>query len=304
LPAITNSSLEILIMTHSAFLILALTSIVAGSVVFPSSAKADAPEAQCTQALGINVCANLQPTGYELYARSQSVTSQKTLLPPEGGCPVVAINTPSGRFRVEGCFEPGATPKLQGAVQQVGTAQRQAFSLTLPKGYFLSNDGHLAEKGYTYYLDGVRIANSPNWSRQDAIAHLEMAKKTYPNQKVEGYFEGQKIGYELFWDGVRVGFEPSWTMQQAINNLQQNKKAYSNKRVEGVLNGQKVGYELFWNGVRVGFEPNWTKQQAIDNLRWNKRTYPNQTVSGLFNGESIVFQQPATRPQAGLVTGK
>jgi hypothetical protein len=285
------------------FVFLALTSIVAGSAAFPSFAKADVPETQCTQALDIKVCANLQATGYELYAQSGNVTSQKTLLPPTGGCPVVAINLPSGRFRVEGCFTPGANPKLQGAVQQVGT-QQQAFSLDLPKGSFLGDDGHLAEKGYTYYLDGVRIANSPDWSRQDAIDHLKMAKKTYPNSKVEGYFNGEKIGYELFWDGVRVGFEPDWTMQHAINNLQQNKKAYPNKRVEGVLNGQKVGYELFWNGVRVGFEPGWTKQQGIDNLRWNKRTYPNQTVSGLFNGEAIIFQQPATRPQAGLVTGQ
>jgi hypothetical protein len=283
------------------FALLALTSIVAGNAIFPSSAKADAPEAQCTQALNIKVCATLQPTGYELYAQSGSVTSQKTLLPPTGSCPVVAIDAPSGRFRVEGCFAPGTTPKLQGAVQQVGKAQQQAFSLTLPEGHLLGDDGHLVEQGYTYYLDGVRVENFPNRLRQAAIDHLEMAKKRYPQGKVEGYFNGEKIGYELFWDGVRVGFEPGWTRQQAIDNLQQNKKAYPNKRVEGVLNGQKVGYELFWNGVRVGFEPGWTKQQGIDNLRWNTRTYPNRNVLGLFNGEPIIFQQPARLPQAGLV---
>jgi hypothetical protein len=265
----------------------------------PQAAHADAPQAQCTQALGINVCANVQLLGYDLYAQSETVTSEKTLLPPEGGCPVFAINAPSGRFRVEGCFVGSSlTPKLQGAVTRLGTNQQQAFMLNLPKGYFQSDDRHLGEQGYAFYLDGVEVAAAPNWSRQDAVTHLELAKKTYPNRKVEGYFKGEKIGYELFWDGVRVGFEPSWTEQQAIDNLQQNKKAYPEKRVEGMLNGHKVGYELFWNGVRVGFEPGWTKLQGIDNLRWNKQTYPNQTVSGLYNGEEIVFQQPSSRPQA------
>lgn len=264
----------------------------------PQAAQADAPQAQCTQALGINICADIQepPVAYGLYAQSNNITSERTLLPPEGGCPVFTINAPSGRFRVEGCFKPGAPATLEGAVKRIGTTQQQAFSLNFPDGHFLGDDRHLGEKGYAYYLDGVQVATEPKWSRQDAITHLELAKKTYPNRQVEGYFDGRKLGYELFWDGVRVGFEPSWSIAQAIDNLQQNKKAYPEKRVEGVLNGRKIGYELFWNGVRVGFEPGWTKQQAIDNLRWNKQTYPNKNVTGLFNGEPIVFQRPATRP--------
>jgi hypothetical protein len=274
------------------------------TLLAPGAAQAEAPQVQCTEALGINVCAKLQPFGYDLYAQSESVTGQKTLLPPEGGCPVFTITAPTGQFRVEGCFESGSTPKLEGAVKRIGTPGQQAFSLNLPKGYFLGNDAHLGEKGYAYYLDGVKVAVEPNWSRREAIVQLEAAKKTYPNQKVEGYFDGQKIGYELFWDGVRVGFEPGWTLQQAVTNLQQNKKAYPQKRVEGVLNGQKIGYELFWNGVRVGFEPGWTQQQAIDNLRWNQRTYANQKVSGWFGGEPMMFQQSARRPAAAPVADR
>ncbi|MDZ8241398.1 MAG: hypothetical protein RMZ69_30290 [Nostoc sp. ChiQUE01a] len=75
---------------------------------------------------------------------------------------------------------------------------------------------------------------------QQAIANLEDNKKAYPNKKVEGLFNGQKVGYELIWDGVRVGFEPGWTLQQAIANLEDNKKAYPNKKVEGLFNGKQL----------------------------------------------------------------
>ncbi|MDZ8106456.1 MAG: hypothetical protein RM338_12675 [Nostoc sp. DedQUE12a] len=140
---------------------------------------------------------------------------------------------------------------------------------------------------YQLFWDGVQVGMEPSWTLKQAIANLEDNKKAYPNKKVEGLFNGQKVGYELIWDGVRVGFEPNWTLQQAIANLEDNKKAYPNKKVEGLFNGQKVGYELIWDGVRVGFEPSWTLQQAIANLEDNKKAYPNKKVEGLFNGKQL-----------------
>ncbi|MFN6439591.1 MAG: hypothetical protein RMY35_022195 [Nostoc sp. DedSLP01] len=140
---------------------------------------------------------------------------------------------------------------------------------------------------YQLFWDGVQVGMEPSWTLQQAIANLEFNKKSYPNKKVEGLFNGQKVGYELLWDGVRVGFEPGWTLQQAIANLEFNKKSYPNKKVEGLFNGQKVGYELLWDGVRVGFEPGWTLQQAIANLEFNKQSYPNKKVEGLFNGKQL-----------------
>ncbi|MBW4537776.1 MAG: hypothetical protein KME43_01380 [Myxacorys chilensis ATA2-1-KO14] len=271
------------------------------TLVGARAAHADSNFIQCVPAMGINVCVEANTSDYSLYTQSGSLTSQKVALPVEGGCPVFGgMDTAKGRLRVEGCVTPySRPPQLQGVAQvcNAGNCQREAITLNFPNRTMLSDDRHLGAKGYEYYLDGELVARSPSWSRRDSVTHLELAKKTYPNRKVEGYFDGQKIGYELFWDGVRVGFEPSWSREQAIANLQQNKKAYPNKRVEGILNGQKVGYELFWGGLRVGFEPNWNQEQAIANLQWNKKAYPNKSVYALLNGETVYLPSiPVTRP--------
>ncbi|MBW4574352.1 MAG: hypothetical protein KME08_03620 [Aphanothece sp. CMT-3BRIN-NPC111] len=150
---------------------------------------------------------------------------------------------------------------------------------------------------YQLFLDGVRVRYELDWTREQAIANLELNKKNYPQKKVEGLFNGKKVGYELFWNKVRVGFEPSWTREQAVANLEFNKKSYPQKKVEGVFNGKKVGYELFWDDARVGFEPSWTREQAIDNLNLNHESYPQKKVDGCFNGEKLYLPSKAvTRP--------
>jgi hypothetical protein len=247
-----------------------------------------APPNDCITALDVKVCTKLQTYGYGLTSQLGTQTSPTFLLKPEDKCPVFgAMNTPKGDVRVEACFVSNSLiPKLQGVVRisKAGAVQQQAFIWSLPRGYFLSDDTHLGVKGYEFYLDDVRVAPPQKATLQEAIAHLEAAKKTYPNRKVDGYYDGQKIGYELFWNGVRVGYEPSWNRQQAIDNLQFNKKMNPDTRVAGTLNGEKIGYELFWNGLRVGFEPGWTQQQANSNLQWNQQSYRDTTVIGLFNG--------------------
>ncbi|WP_181256590.1 hypothetical protein [Merismopedia glauca] len=97
-----------------------------------------------------------------------------------------------------------------------------------------------SSKGYQLFWDGVQVGSEPSWTLQQAIDNLEFNKRSYPNKKVEGLFNGQKVGYELYWDDVRVGFEPSWTREQAIANLQSNRQAYPNKKVAGLFYGEPL----------------------------------------------------------------
>lgn len=262
--------------------------------------KADSNFVNCISQAGVNICVEADTSYYHLYTKSGSVTSPKVSIDGGDHCPVFgAINTANGQIRVEGCTSYFRPPQLQGAIQicNSGACKTEPITLNFPNRTMLSDDRFIGAKGYQLYLDGAKIGTIEKATRQEAINHLELTKKTYPNKKIEGYFNGQKIGYELFWNGTRVGFEPSWNREKAIANLQQNKQAYPNKRVEGVLDGQKIGYELFWNGTRVGFEPSWNSQQAIANLQWNQKTYPNKKVKALLNGESVNLPSiPSTRP--------
>jgi hypothetical protein len=264
-------------------------------------AKADSNFINCISQAGVDICVEADTSYYNLYTKSGSVTSQKVSIDSGENCPVFgAIETANSQIRVEGCtLLFSRTQQLQGTIKicKSGECKTEPITLNFPNRTMLSDDRFLGTKGYHLYLDGAFAGKVEKVTREEAINHLELTKKTYPNKKIEGYFNGQKIGYELFWNGVRVGFEPSWNSQQAIANLQQNKQAYPNKRVEGVLNGQKIGYELFWDGVRVGFEPNWNSQQAIANFQWNQKTYPNKKVKALLNGQSVSLPSiPSTRP--------
>lgn len=263
-------------------------------------AKANNNFVNCISQAEVNICVEADKSYYNLYTKSGSVTSQKVSIDGGDHCPVFGdINTANGQIRVEGCTKYYRPPQLQGAIQicNSGACKTEPITLNFPNRTMSSDDRFIGAKGYQLYLDGALVGTIEKATREDAIYHLELTKKTYPNKKIEGYFNGQKIGYELFWNGARVGFEPSWNREQAIANLLQNKQAYPNKRVEGILDGQKIGYELFWDGVRVGFEPSWNSQQAIANLQWNQKTYPNTKVKALLNGESVNLPSiPSTRP--------
>ncbi|WP_427159792.1 hypothetical protein ACQFX9_28020 [Aliinostoc sp. HNIBRCY26] len=250
----------------------------------------------CIDVQNIGICAEEKGQGYELYAQFGPVTSQKQYVGRDGGCATFGtISVAGSHAQVKGCIK-GSPVRFEGKAEVCGFRKCKGKEFALN----LSGNGNTSQPPatppavapstigkYELYWDGVRVGTEPSWTREQAIANLEDNKKAYPNKKVEGLFNGQKIGYELIWDGVRVGFEPSWTLEQAIANLEDNKKAYPNKKVEGVFNGQKVGYELIWDGVRVGFEPSWTKEQAINNLNFNKQSYPNKKVEGLFNGQQL-----------------
>lgn len=264
------------------------------------TAKANSNFVNCISQAGVDICVEADKSYYNLYTKSGSVTSQKVSIDGGEHCPVFgAMDTANSQLRVEGCTSYFRPPQLKGAVQicNSGACKTEPITLNFPNRTMSSDDRFVGAKGYQLYLDGTFIGTMEKATRQEAITHLELTKKTYPNKKIEGYFNGQKIGYELFWNGVRVGFEPSWDTEQAIANLQQNKQAYPNKRVEGILNGKKIGYELFWDGVRVGFEPTWNREQAIANLQWNQKTYPNTKVKALLNGENVYLPSiPSTRP--------
>ncbi|MBD2253688.1 hypothetical protein H6G14_20660 [Nostoc parmelioides FACHB-3921] len=279
-----KSLLSVLILFSLSFPLITLSS--------TQPAKAKSNFLNCISAMDVNICVEADVSSYHLYTRSGSLTSQKVSIgsATESSCPVFgAIDTPKGRVRVEGCLSNSRPIQLQGAIKlcNSGTCRTEPITLRFPSRKMLLDKTQLASQGYQLFLDGVFFGKIKNATRAEAIAHLELTKKTYPKRKIEGYFNGQKIGYELFWDGMRVGFEPGWNREAAISNLQWNQRTYPNKRVEGVLDGQKIGYELFWDGVRVGFEPGWKREAAIANLQWNYKTYPNKKIQGFFNGKNI-----------------
>ncbi|MDZ8239216.1 MAG: hypothetical protein RMZ69_19040, partial [Nostoc sp. ChiQUE01a] len=209
----------------------------------------------CLDIEGIGVCIEEKSAGYDFYAKFGPLTSQKQYIGRDGGCATFGtIDVAGSHAQVKGCVK-GSPLRFEGRAEVCGfgSCKGKNFGINLPN----SKSGNTASQPvqnpnalgqYQLFWDGVQVGFEPSWTLQQAIANLEDNKKAYPNKKVEGLFNGQKVGYELIWDGVRVGFEPGWTLQQAIANLEDNKKAYPNKKVEGLFNGQKVGYELIWDG--------------------------------------------------------
>jgi hypothetical protein len=47
--------------------------------------------------------------------------------------------------------------------------------------------------GYELFWDGNRMGFEPEWSREQAEKSLEWNKKTYPDKKVEGFYNGIKM---------------------------------------------------------------------------------------------------------------
>jgi hypothetical protein len=273
-------------------LVLLGMSVPISAITWMQTARADTLP-QCVPAVGVSVCVRANPASYLLYTQIGEIASQPVSVGNEGGCPVFgAMHTANGYVRVEGCITPGSTPpQLKGAAKICNSSDCRQAPVTLTFPNVSLSSGQSQVKGFELYLDGVRVMFVPaTYTRQEIVEFLELAKRSLPDRKVEGYLDGKKIGYELFWDGVRIGFEPSWTRQQAIDNLQANKNAYPSKRVEGTLDGQKLGYELFWDGIRIGFEPSWTRQQAIDNLQWNKNAYPSKRVEGTLDGQKVGYE--------------
>ncbi|MBG1245261.1 hypothetical protein [Nostoc sp. NZL] len=252
-------------------------------------------KANCIDVKGVGVCVEEKGAGYEFYAKLGPITSQKQYIGRDGGCATFGTVDFAGSYaQVQGCVK-GSPLRFEGKAEACAFRRCKGdnFAINLP------NSGNTASQPtqnpnalgkYQLFWDGVQVGMEPSWTLQQAIANLEFNKKSYPDKKVEGLFNGQKVGYELIWDGTRVGFEPGWTLQQAIANLEFNKKSYPDKKVEGLFNGQKVGYELIWDGTRVGFEPGWTLQQAIANLEFNKKSYPDKKVEGLFNGQKVGYE--------------
>ncbi|MGF1937202.1 MAG: hypothetical protein RM347_022935 [Nostoc sp. ChiQUE02] len=276
------------------------TSLPLLTMTFGKPAMAEsASNRHCIDVANVGVCAEEKGAGYELYAQFGPLTSQKQYIGRDGGCATFGtISVAGSHAQVKGCIK-GSPVRFEGKAEACGVSKCKSkdFALNLPSGTGSPTNPSQApvkapaEIGkFELLWDGVRVGTEPSWTREQAIATLEWNKKTYPNKKIEGLFNGQKVGYELIWDGVRVGFEPSWTREQAIANLEDNKKGYPNKKIEGLFNGQKVGYELIWDGVRVGFEPSWTREQAIANLEDNKKGYPNKKIEGLFNGQKVGYE--------------
>lgn len=237
--------------------VLTLFSLSFPLVTFSSTqpAKAESDFLQCISAMDVNICVEADVTHYHLYTRSGSLTSQKVSIgsASEPSCPVFgAMDTPKGRVRVEGCLSNSRLIQLQGAIKlcNSGTCRTEPITLKFPSRAMLPDESHLNSQGYQLFLDDVFVGKIEKVTRAEAIAHLELTKKTYPKRKIEGYFNGQKIGYELFWDGVRVGFEPGWKREAAIANLQWNYKTYPNKKVKGLFNGENVNLPTMPNTRR------------------------------------------------------
>jgi TolB-like protein len=102
--------------------------------------------------------------------------------------------------------------------------------------------------GYQLLWDGKVVGYESKWTRKEAIKNLLWNIHQYPEKKVEGFYNGEKLpaddlekkGYILLWDGQLVGYEPNWTRQQALENLLWNIQKYPNKKVEGFYNGEKL----------------------------------------------------------------
>lgn len=47
--------------------------------------------------------------------------------------------------------------------------------------------------GYELFWDGNRVGFEPEWSRDQAEKNLQWNKSTYPDKKVEGYYNGKKM---------------------------------------------------------------------------------------------------------------
>ncbi|NDJ19506.1 hypothetical protein [Myxacorys almedinensis] len=250
------------------------------------------------------VCAEKRGQGYDIYATLAGIaTSQKQYVGADGvEVTLGTIDVAGNRAQVRGGVKRGPLrleTKTDACYSFFGVskcAPTKSVTLKLPVSWDAApstpppstpSTPTAAKGSYQLFWDGQQVGHDPAWTRQQAIENLEWNKKTYPDKKVEGLFNGEKVGYELIMDGKRVGFEPGWNRQQAIDNLEWNKQTYPNIKVEGLLNGRKVGYELIMDGNRAGFAPGWNRQQAIDNLEWNKQTYPNMRVEGLFDGENL-----------------
>ena len=248
---------------------------------------------RCIDVKGVGICAEQRGEGYDIFAEFGPITSQKQYVGRDGACATFGtVSFLGSHAQVQGCLKTNNPVRLEGKAEAcgLGNCTSKAFTLNL-SGTTNTNPNTNPTLGkYQLFWDGVQVGMEPSWTREQAVANLEENKRAYPNKKVEGYFNGVKVGYELFWDNVRVGFEPSWNRTQAIANLEENKRAYPDKKVEGFLNGEKVGYQLFWDGVQVGFEPGWTREQAVTNLEQNKQAYPNKKVEGLFNGQKVGYE--------------
>lgn len=146
------------------------------------------------------------------------------------------------------------------------------------------------DQGYALFWDGVRAGHAPNWTSNTAVDNCQWNVETYPERKVECYFNGWRLGYELYRDGVREGFEPTWSEKQAIANCEWNRNAYPERKIECRFRGDALGYELFRDGVRVGYAPTWTKAWATSNCQWNKDSYPSHKVECLFNSRGIGYE--------------
>jgi len=219
------------------------------TVSFESPAMAQsANNRHCIDVQNSGICAEEKGQGYEFYAQFGPVTSQKQYIGRDGGCATFGtISVAGSHAQVKGCIK-GSPVRFEGKAEAcaVRRCKSKDFAMNLTGTGNSSNPVQPPSQApsqigkYELFWDGVRVGTEPSWTREQAIANLEWNKKSYPNQKVEGFFNGQKIGYELIWDGVRVGFEPSWTREQAIANLEWNKKAYPNKKIEAVFNGEKL----------------------------------------------------------------
>jgi len=49
--------------------------------------------------------------------------------------------------------------------------------------------------GYELFWDGLRVGFEPEWNIDQAMSNLQWNKKTYPEKKVKGLFNGQVISY-------------------------------------------------------------------------------------------------------------
>jgi hypothetical protein len=150
------------------------------------------------------------------------------------------------------------------------------------------------DQGYVLWWDGVRAGNQPSCDRTSAVANCLWNKTTYPNKRVECYFNNARLGYELYLGGSspasRVGFEPDFTRATAASNCDWNVKTYPRNWYDCRFDGAPIGYELYRDKVRVVQEPTSTKANAVSECDWNAKTYPREKVECYFDGRGVGFE--------------